>query len=386
MAQHADLAIVGGGCAGLALARDLSRAEYQGRVVLLEPRPAYADDRSWCFWEQPVHGLSHLVSQRWSAWECSTASGQAVTKKSHNRWYQYVRSLDYYRDAVAAIDSNPRCERLRTSLDFFEPLTSGGFRLRTPQGDLEVGQLVDTRPPVFKRLSGVPMFQSFVGREIELPEGRVSRPDVATLMGNLRTEGRDILFDYILPINNTRVLVESTRLSAAPVGIVKLEADLAGLLAARHWQDGRVLRQEHGVLPMGLPEESGSEIPGFARAGTGGGGLRAASGYGFLRIQRWARHCADALLGGGSVLAHPREPGWRRWMDSVFLNVLLDQPSLGPEVFFRLFAGHNPDRLVRFLSDQAGPVDVFSIMANLPFTPFSRQAVRLIRERRPAWA
>ncbi|WP_146069326.1 lycopene cyclase family protein, partial [Cryobacterium sp. Y11] len=49
-AVDADLVILGAGLAGLTLAARLARERSGPRVVLLEPRTAYRDDRSWCFW------------------------------------------------------------------------------------------------------------------------------------------------------------------------------------------------------------------------------------------------------------------------------------------------------------------------------------------------
>jgi lycopene beta-cyclase len=48
-----DLIILGGGCAGLSLARRLSElGEDCPQTVILESRSSYTDDRTWCFWWQ----------------------------------------------------------------------------------------------------------------------------------------------------------------------------------------------------------------------------------------------------------------------------------------------------------------------------------------------
>ncbi|TFB84228.1 hypothetical protein E3O11_10035 [Cryobacterium levicorallinum] len=67
-AADADLVIMGVGLAGLTLAARLARERSGPRVVLLEPRTAYRDDRSWWFWRPEQHDLSHLVSRRWKTW------------------------------------------------------------------------------------------------------------------------------------------------------------------------------------------------------------------------------------------------------------------------------------------------------------------------------
>ena len=70
-----DLAILGGGCAGLSLARDIARLAPQTsggrRVVVLEPRLRYENDRTWCGWFLADETQDPLVSRRWPAWRFS---------------------------------------------------------------------------------------------------------------------------------------------------------------------------------------------------------------------------------------------------------------------------------------------------------------------------
>ena len=63
-------------------------------------------------------------------------------------------------------------------------------------------------------------------------------------------------------------------------------------------------------------------------------------------------------------------------MDHLFLNVLVRNPMLGPELFRRLFGQLEPSRLVRFMTDRPSPVDLMALVACLPKTPFL-QALRL---------
>ena len=68
MSRTYDIAILGGGCAGLSLARELANLSYSKRVIIIEPRTVYEHDRTWCFWAEARHSLSELVSKKWSLW------------------------------------------------------------------------------------------------------------------------------------------------------------------------------------------------------------------------------------------------------------------------------------------------------------------------------
>lgn len=58
------------------------------------------------------------------------------------------------------------------------------------------------------------------------------------------------------------------------------------------------------------------------------------------------------------------------FLDSLFLNVLRDNPDLAPRLFAQLFAAAPPASLFRFLSDLAAPSDFMRVIAALPPGPF----------------
>ena len=69
-----DLAILGGGCAGLSLVHSLIDKGYQGTVVVVEPRTDYTHDRTWAFWQLARHKWSALVQTSWTRWALSEAT------------------------------------------------------------------------------------------------------------------------------------------------------------------------------------------------------------------------------------------------------------------------------------------------------------------------
>jgi lycopene beta-cyclase len=177
----------------------------------------------------------------------------------------------------------------------------------------------------------------------------------------------------VLPLTATRVLVEATRFSRRPLPVDRLWQDLDALLARRGWSGAERLRAEAATLPMGLPPAADAALPrGVVRAGTAAGALRAASGYGFLRIQAWADRCADAVMRGQPPPGHPAEPRLRGWMDGVFLRALASHPARTPDFFMGLATSVPAAAFARFMSDQASWRDQLRVMAALPPGPFLR--------------
>ena len=367
-----DLVILGGGCAGLSLASRLADARSPLRVVVLEARSGYVDDRSWCFWRPERHDLSHLVSKSWSSWTFAGADGRTSTRSIPGLHYQYIRGSDFYSDALRRVASSTSIS-IRTGVQVvaIERLADG-LRVQTDSGAVTARWVVDTRP---RRLPSM-IYQCFVGVEIEADAPLPFDIDEAGLMTGMRSDGDGLGFTYILPLTQTGALIEWTRFSAVPLPEVELLASLDTVLAALGLASARVIRRERGVLPMGRAPELPEVVPGVVHAGMGGGALRAASGYAFLRIQGWAEHCARELQSGRAPVEHPAEPWDRREMDRIFLQAIRVQPEKTADYFLALASRVPAERLVRFLSDQATIGDYARIIASLPLVPFLAQIPR----------
>ena len=371
----ADIVVIGGGLAGLSLASRLARGGYDGRVVIVEPRAEYIDDRSWAFWTPAVAPPSAVPSRRWSHWQFSRQDGAQVTCSATGWHYAYVRALDVYRAALKAIAARPSMSLALGAQVIAVRRRDRNLIVSTDAGELSARYVIDTRPPSAARFASSTLFQCFAGRELRFDQPRFDDTRVE-LMTDMRSDALGFVFTYVLPLSTTHALVEATRFSTRAMSGVELTTDLDQLLVRRGMDDGEVLRSEGAVLPMGLPAADPSDaIDGVVRAGQGAGALRAASGFGFLRIQAWAERCARALLQGQPPIGHPAEPRVRGWMDEVFLRALARHPERSPEFFMRLATSVPGDAFVRFMSDQGRWRDHARIVAALPPGPFL-QALR----------
>jgi lycopene beta-cyclase len=341
-------------------------------VLVLEPRQDYSDDRSWGFWARDSQPLAERAEHSWSRWQIGRAGEPPATCSASGWRYRYVRSGSVYAEARQAIEASVNVELRLGSAATALQAAGSALRVDTERGPLFAAQVIDTRPPAPEQRAGATLFQAFAGYELESVDA-CFEPSTVELMTELRCDSGGLVFSYVLPLSPHRALVELTRFSPRPLPRGELEAELDALIARRGWTGAARLRSEYAVLPMGLP--AAPALPaGALRAGVAGGGLRAASGYGFLRIQAWADRCAAALARGGSALGHPPEPRLRRWMDAVFLQVLKREPERAPELFLRLARGVSGGAFVRFMSDCAGPLDYVQVMTALPPLPFLRAA------------
>lgn len=380
MSTDADLLILGGGLAGLSIAARLARRGAGGRVIVIEQRACYEDDRSWAFWTPAGSRWACRAAATWQQWRFGVRAGGTVMAAAPQWRYVLIRSITVYDAARAAIATNPRVTLALGVQVGAVQRQADGLMVETSAGRLHARHVIDARPPDRRRVAQSQLLQSFYGREITI--AHPTDASIADVMSDMRCDQQGFVFAYVLPLSPRHALVEVTRFATEFHDRPALARELDTLLAERGWSDAAVVREEHAVLPMGLPQSSRHEpMPGMVRAGTAAGALRAASGYGFLRIQAWAEHCANAIAREQPPLGHPPEPRLRRWMDEVFLHALATHPVQMPEFFLRLAARVPPAALVRFLSDAARPGDVLRIMAALPSGPF----LRAILERHSGW-
>ncbi len=367
--RDADLVILGAGCAGLSLAARLAVQSPGLKVELVEPRTGYVDDRSWCFWRPTKHDLSDIVSKTWSSWRFSTVDGRETRHSVPGLAYQYIRGADFYARSREVIESSSNVT-LHLGRSAGEMTTvNGGVRVDTDRGDLVATHVIDTRPQRTEAL----LFQCFTGVEIRTVQPHGLDLNEVGLMTRMESDSAGLGFVYSLPLSPDRALIEWTRFSAVPVSRAELAVGLDLALARLDLQDARILRTEGGTLPMGRAPRTEESLPGVFLAGNTGGGLRAASGFGFLRIGRWAEACAGALASGQPPFGHPPEPWARREMDRIFLQAVREHPERTADYFAALGKGVPAAGLVRFLSDSARPGDYARIIASLPLLPFLAQ-------------
>ncbi|MDO8984502.1 lycopene cyclase family protein [Cypionkella sp.] len=369
-AIDADVAILGGGCAGLSLAVRLAGSGV--RVTVIEPRLEYEDDRVWSFFRTRPDPFTACVRASWSKWHVSSG-GVTVPRRSDRLRYESVSSGAFYQLALQICHAAPNIDlRLGTSVlvDPRLPAMHGPWRMETSAGQLTSRYVIDTRPT--GRTSGYG--QSFLGQEIRVGFDAFDPEDVPMMCFAAPRPDR-VDFLYILPFARNEALVEVTTFGAEIPDISEhrrwLECEIAQLARGQSYD---ILREERAFIPMVLPQSGAPIAPArFAHAGLRGGAARPSTGYAYQRIQQMADLCTAQILRGVDGIDLRLDSPVTRFMDGVFLRVLQRRPDRGPALFSALFRNAPADRLERFLSGSTAPIDRVSVMASLPPAPFLRE-------------
>lgn len=380
MRCDADVLILGGGCAGLSLARELAAAGTRcPTTTVLEQRDCYTNDRTWCFWEADGGPLAALVRHQWASVSVRAGARQIDVDCAFAS-YRMIPAGAFYTHAVGRLARNPAVTLEHGVTILAEPRCRGGvWEVDTSAGIRRAAVVIDTRPASAPGAARARLWQSFHGQEIEA-EQPVFDPARAMLMDFSDDAGPDIVFTYVLPMTPYRALVEVTAFGPEPMPTTTLAARTAEQIARRTGTVRMtVLRSEHGVLPMGLARPAARPPNNLVRVGLMHGAARPASGYAFQRIQSWATACAARLVQRRAPLGHTADPFLLRTMDQLFLSLLRTRPDLAPALFVRLFERADAARIIRFLSDQGTLGDCLRVIAALPAGPFLMQLVRSLR-------
>lgn len=378
--ERTDLAIVGGGAAGLLLAMAVLRRRPATDLIVIDARPSYTADRLWGYFG-PDPRLDAWAAQRWSHWTLSKADGDPVIHRGGRSHYAAIRSETVYRAADQAIETAPNARLWQgATVQALTPRPEGVAIVGSHPPVLAAGVL-DARPPRPAALAAAPFQQCFLGREV-MTESAVFDPATAGLMEQMAADRQGIGFVYVLPFSPTRALIEVTRFDLEPRAPASLSDWLDRAIEERVGPGGhKVVREEGAILPMGLPPEPRlAGDPRILRAGMAAGALRAASGYGFQRLAAWAEAEADALCREAEWAGIA--PGMGRLdrtllprMDAVFLAAAAKQPTRLADWFLAMARRMGPEGFARFMRGDPGGVDLLRLIASFPPGPFLRAAL-----------
>ena len=377
-----DLIILGGGCAGLSLAMRLSE---QGalcpKLLIIEKRTHYVNDRTWCFWGTADARLKHLSRHSWQTVRLKNQL-DAIDIDCKESPYQMLAAEVFYQHALQVIAKNNKIS-IHLNEDVVAAPTKANERwqLTCNNQTYTAKSIVDTRPAKSPQHGDAILWQSFYGHEIECAQA-VFDPNTATLMDFDDDDKKLVSFNYVLPTSTTKALVEVTIFSVHPVPHDKLAAKLDAAIAQyTAGQPYTTTRSEHGILPMGNTPQTSNQDKSYIQAGLFAGAARPSTGYAFQRIQRWADLCAKAMLKTQQPIGHQPDSIVQSAMDRLFLQLIRARPSLAAVLFLKLFRQCDTVKLVRFLSDNARPTDYLAIVLALPPAPFLKQLLNSFFEK-----
>jgi lycopene beta-cyclase len=372
-----DYIIAGGGLAGLSLAYYMNQSVLRNKsILIIDKEEKKKNDRTWCFWEKiGESSFDPVVFRRWNEVYFYGSNGfeKKLNLGSYN--YKWIKGIDFYDYVRTELAGNPNITFLNATIDRLTDTSDGGFVI-TEEGQYIADYVFDSITPLdMENPKRHNMLQHFKGWEITTPRPAFDPTCPVMMDYRVEQEGVGVRFGYVLPVSETRALVEYTLFSDKLLEPADYERELHTYL--RDYlkiEDFTIEDEEFGVIPMTDERPKTSKRNHVIRIGTSGGYVKASTGYAFKRTQRFTQQLVTELLTKGKPLRSRRT--LRRWFkdlqDSTLLNVLLKGRYPGDQVFTRLYKKNPTPRLFAFLDEETSLLDDLRVMSTVPIGAFTR--------------
>jgi lycopene beta-cyclase len=369
-----DIAIIGGGNAGLTLAAKLAAQTNPPSTVVIEPHSTKQRDCSWGLWakEQQAKQLAHSTKGRWRRWQLIDKTSRVI-HSSNNYSDLSLSSADYLLNCAAQLREPVRMiEDSVTNLNRQQNQTI----IETEKSRYSAKTVYDSRPP---KIAKDGLRQHFLGWQIYTKEP-IKDPDIATLMDFRVDQSRGLHFIYVLPFSDHHLLIESTLISGRVETQDWYRDAIKGWLRDNNIEVEYMICEEMGVIPMDTlvtDSESPSKAPSplIAPIGAASGAVRRSSGYAFQHIQQQISQLAAGIAQGNMAVPIPISSRLTA-MDSIFNGVLLSRPDLAVSLYMDMARALSGDQFARFMLGQATTNDWLRVIAAMPKGPFLKQTAK----------
>lgn len=378
--NHFDTILVGGGLQSGLIAAALRHADPTHSILLIERDGHLGGNHTWSFHLSDVDeaflpAIEPLIETRWASY--SVRVGR--TRRTLGLPYASLSSSHFDRTTRAIVGDAPTGSEVATGSAAVH-VDARSVRMddgRTWTGDV----VIDSRGPDSQSRAGFHGgYQKFWGFEYELD---ADWPDTNPIVMDDSVDQSDgFRFFYVLPFSRRRVLVEDTRFS----NTTDLDRDecrrrVESYMGQRGVTPGRIIREEHGVLPMPIDHHHRPTVDRDSslaiRGGYAGGWFHAATGYSFPMAAAFAQTVAsdarssdrDARLRERlRALAdqHSFQASFGRFLNRLLFELV--RPKSRVQIFQRFYRVLSEDQITRFYSHRFRTSDAARIVIGMPPT------------------
>ena len=366
-----DIAIIGGGSAGMTLASKLAASTYSSTAVVFEPKTPLERDCCWSLWSTPQQRrqLNAAIIGGWDKWRLIDNSGEVILD---SKIYEYtcLSSAKYLQSCEDSLNNYVKLKR--SSIDQVGIANNKG-EISADGMRYSAETIFDSRLPPLRDNS---LRQHFLGWEIRTQKA-MTELDIATLMDFRVDQSRGLHFIYALPFSENHLMLESTMISKKLENKQWYRDAMVSWLGKQGIEIAELVREEIGVIPMEEIDQIKSKK---LSIGAASGAVRMSSGYAFNSIQEQMTGLVNNI-GRGEISVPQPIPSYLTKIDEIFNGVLLANPELAVDIFMRTAKALNGDQFASFMIGSAGIKEWSKIIFSMPKIPFLRQLWHLMVEK-----
>ena len=358
-----DIAIIGGGNAGMTLATKLKHQT----AVVIEPKTPEQRDVSWALWAtlDTQQDLANAIKGRWSRWRLVDHKHEII-HKSDKYHYTSLCSADYLRHCENTLSAN--ISLVRDSADNIIAEGKGGT-FNAAGKKYFADHIYDSRPAKSDKKG---LKQHFLGIEVRTKEP-IKDTHTATLMDFRVDQSRGLHFIYALPFSDRTLLIESTMISTSLEPKEWYKQAIYQWLEDQSIEVDEITREEYGVIPMHKTNPIDANL---ACIGSASGAIRLSSGYAFTNIQAQISQLAANIERGEFSVPQVISSNINQ-LDKIYNRVLIANPKLGVELMMKTAGALDANGFSRFMLGKATFKDWMRVILAMPKIPFLTQVFRL---------
>ncbi len=383
--ENYDYIIAGSGLAGLSLLYHLLQQDQLNKkqILVLDQVRKDQNDRTWCYWESENSVFEPVVTKSWDTLRFISPTLEKTFLLKNYR-YKMIRGIDFYQHVLEHAQS---FSNITFTYEAIEDIAEGSNQVivKTKNHTYSAPYLFNSTSIFNPSMStDNTLLQHFMGWNISTSEP-VFDPSKATLMDFRPSQKHGTTFMYVLPLDETRALVEYTLFTPEVLEKQEYQRELENYISSQlnlgHYE---IEHQEYGVIPMSLAKfqkHIGNQSR-IINLGTAGGYTKASTGYTFQFVQRHVKAIVERLKNNQSpnVNLTFRDKMFQ-WYDRTLLDVLLSEKMTGEAIFTSLFQKTDPELILAFLDNKSGFWKEFIIRNSVPLIPFMTSGIRQLIKR-----
>ena len=373
--QKYDYVIIGGGLAGMQLALAFAESIFfeDKSIAIIEPSDKIKQENSWSFWEDGIGMWEEIIYHQW---ELGLFKTKEKTFKLNlgTFFYKTVRSEDFFKYAKESI-------KLSTNIVWIKD------RVKKVDGEFVIGELLTYQASIIfdSRVTAdykndkksITIQQHFKGWVIETNEPTFD-DSTFTMMDYSLAHKNDCFFTYVLPFSEKKALIEATFFTKDLVDddvYTKLLKDY--ISTQLNITDFKIIEKEGGNIPMSTFPFWEENSDNYLKIGTGGGWVKASSGYSFKSVEKKVAQILENLKHENSLDYRLYDKKYI-FYDKIFLNVLFHENKLGKEIFEEMYSKNTIEEILNFLDEETTFVTELKIMNRFSKAPFLRALKKVI--------
>jgi len=209
--------------------------------------------------------------------------------------YQMIRGIDFYKHTLGHLSQHENVTIRNEEIISIDE-QADAVMVNTNAETYVADYLFKSYPEKLDKENNHFVWQHFKGWMIETETSKFD-PAEAIFMDFRVEQEEDTRFFYVLPISDTKALIEFTVFSDTVSEPTFYDPFLRSYIAENLGIDNyKVEDEELGAIPMTTQEFNSTRTKRIIPIGTNGGSVKASSGYAFTRIQRNTSHLMTYIL------------------------------------------------------------------------------------------